>query len=293
MAWESGRRRDFTGKGTGNHLVFEDNEILISAGRIDMWLTATSLTGASENGKAKFLAERVTADMQPQSAPAEVPVPPPAASSAPISPPPPAPTVLAPELEDAGPRAAGAETVSRVRSERLCEALGEKTAGMQDGCWIVLALQVRDRSHCGSINDHVIRDDCYAAFGVNEDERGVCEYLSSPDRVAACTQAVGGACAKASKEPGAAGAGCDAARSLRARVKSDWASAGNFSFHGFRKTDVAPQTWAACDAAGASDQGAAAGDWCRLERVRRNDPEARCAMVQAELGNLCNAMITK
>ncbi len=293
MAWESGRRRDFTGKGTGNHLVFEDNEILISAGRIDMWLTATSLTGASENGKAKFLAERVTADVQPQSARAEVPVPPPAASSAPISPPPPAPTVLAPELEDAGPRAAGAETVSRVRSERLCEALGEKTAGMQDGCWIVLALQVRDRSHCGSINDHVIRDDCYAAFGVNEDERGVCEYLSSPDRVAACTQAVGGACAKASKEPGAAGAGCDAARSLRARVKSDWASAGNFSFHGFRKTDVAPQTWAACDAAGASDQGAAAGDWCRLERVRRNDPEARCAMVQAELGNLCNAMITK
>ncbi|HYS75965.1 MAG TPA: hypothetical protein VEM38_07735 [Burkholderiales bacterium] len=180
-----------------------------------------------------------------------------------------------------------------MRSERLCEALGEKTAGMQDGCWIVLALQVRDRSHCGSINDHVIRDDCYAAFGVNEDERGVCEYLSSPDRVAACTQAVGGACAKANKEPGAAGAGCDAARSLRARVKSDWASAGNFSFHGFRKTDVAPQTWAACDAAGASDQGAAAGDWCRLERVRRNDPEARCAMVQAELGNLCNAMTTK
>src|SRR6266704_3322482 len=42
MAWESGRRRDFTGKGTGNHLVFEDNEILISACRIDMWLTATS-----------------------------------------------------------------------------------------------------------------------------------------------------------------------------------------------------------------------------------------------------------
>src|SRR2546427_4756390 len=108
-----------------------------------------------------------------------------------------------------------------------------------------------------------------------------------------CTQAVGGACAKASKEPGAAGAGCDAARSLRARVKSDWASAGNFSFHGFRKTDVAPQTWAACDAAGASDQGAAAGDWCRLERARRNGPGARCAMVQAELGDVCYAMTAK
>ncbi len=294
MDWDPGGRNRTSGKATGNHLVLhqagfphpED-----SADNYDnIWIRGTSMTGTDQNGWYQLAADLVTVHLQPTP-----PQPAVLAQEAPPEPaaltqePPPEPAALAQEREETGPRAPGAETVRQARSERLCKALGGNHVSLQDGCWIVVALQVRDRSYCGSISGQGLRDDCYVAFGVNEADRGMCEYLSSPEKAAACAEAVGGTCANSGRAQGAK-AGCDAARTLLARARSDWESAGRFSFYGFRKTDVAPQSWTECDAQAAQGPDR---ELCQLERVRRNDPAARCEVLHAELKTMCDTMATR
>jgi len=129
----------------------------------------------------------------------------------------------------------------------------------------------------------------YVAFAVNEADLGLFEYLSSPEKVATCAEAVGEACANSSGKQGAK-AECDAARTLLVQARSDWQSAGRFSFYGFRKTDVASQSWVECDAQGKNGPDR---ELCRLERVRRNDPEARCQVFPAELKTICDTMAAR